>query len=179
MDHKAKNLTLLFFVGYLLLMASLIYFAIHYKKDADLDKITHKQNEVAATFSEEFKAHEEKVKQKKIEEANKWKPSKSFIVTAISISSVLDIVVILLWVWHENKKQKGDATSSRKKWTNQKWFWNVVALGIIQPKNNRMVINWKNLLLFLIVMYFLKTLLFKYLEERSSAGPSMLVSILN
>lgn len=165
MQYKAKNLPVLFFIVYLFLMASLIYFALNFKIGSEPAKITqNKQNDVAASFSKELTAHEEKIKQKEIVQAHKWKPSKSFIITAISIASVLDIIIILLWARHENKKRQGAASLSRKRWTDQKWFWNVVALGIVQPKNNRIVINWKNLILFLIIMYILKTFLFKYFE---------------
>jgi hypothetical protein len=163
---KTKNLTFIFFLFYLVLMASLIFFAInHNTKDSESTKLTTKpQSEVTETFSKELKAHEEKVKQKEIERANRWKPSKTFVIVAISISSVLDIIIILLWARHENKKREGNPVTPSKRWTNQKWFWNVVALGIVQPKNNKLVISWVNLVVFLVAMYFLKTLFFSYID---------------
>jgi hypothetical protein len=163
---KTKNLTFLFFLIYLVLMVSLIFFAMnHNNKDSDSTKLTTKpQIEVSDTFSKELKAHEEKVKQKEIERANRWKPSKTFVIVAISISSFLDIIIILLWAKHENKKREGNPVTPSKRWTNQKWFWNVVALGIVQPKNNKLVISWVNLVVFLVAMYFLKNLFFSYLD---------------
>ncbi|OLS36904.1 hypothetical protein [Bacillus sp. MRMR6] len=101
-----------------------------------------------------MKKYEEKKVQKELINKDKWKPSNAFIITAISIASVLDVVIILFWAWSSNRKE----TENRglNKWTEKKWFWNLVAMGIIQPENGRPVLKWKNLILLIALMVALK-----------------------
>jgi hypothetical protein len=161
--HSKYNFTLLFFAGYLLLMSSLIFCAVSYEGGK---KSSNSKNEVSAAFSTEMKKYEEKKVQKEIINKDKWKPSNAFIITAISIASVLDVVIILIWAWSSNRKE----TENRglDKWTEKKWFWNLVALGIIQPENGRLVLKWKNLILFIALMVALKFYILKKLETRES-----------
>lgn len=181
LKSRIKSLPMAFFFIYLILMGSLIYFAMTNQNAENMktnskqtEVTTQKQEEISETFSKEMKLYEKKKKQKEIEQAGKWKPSKTFVIIAISLSSVLDIVIILIWAKHENRKREGALPSNRKKWIDQKWFWNIIALGIIQPKNNRLVINWKNVVVFIIFMYLLKTLFLKFLDNKSSSDQSLL-----
>ena len=66
---------------------------------------------------------------------------------------------------HTEKKNEEKARSSRswkhsipvkKRWTDSKWFWHIIALGIVQPKNGRIVVNWRNLLAAFVLLTVLK-----------------------
>jgi hypothetical protein len=162
--HSKYTFTLLFFAGYLLLMSSLIFFAVSYEGGK---KSSNSRNEVASAFNMEMKKYEEKKVQKEIKNKDKWKPSNAFIITSITIASVLDVVIILIWAWHSNRRE----TENRglNKWAEKKWFWNLVAMGIIQPENGRLVLKWKNLILFIALMVALKFYISKKLESRESA----------
>jgi hypothetical protein len=89
------------------------------------------------------------------------------VLTAISLSSVLDILIIVIWARHENKKRErdGKGSSSRFKWTEKKWFWSIIAFGITQPNNGRLSINWKNLIIFMVLMSIFKYCLSKRIGE--------------
>lgn len=157
-----------FFLLYFVLMASLIFAAVSVPINSN-ENVPSVKPELSNSFKEEMRIHEEKVRQKEIENAGKWEPSKQFVITAIVLASISDIVIILLWARHENKKREG-SVQTRNRLTDSKWFWNIVAMGIVQPKNNRIVINWKNLIIFVIVMYLLKKVLFeKWWSEDSSS----------
>jgi hypothetical protein len=153
-----------FILIYSFLLGSLIYFSTSKQTSPSNDSATTKTSEVSHTFSKEFKIYEEKKLQKELESKGKWKPSKSFLIISISIASVLDIVIIVLWAKHENKKRESKDSRDQRRWTDKKWFWNIVAMGIVQPKNNRIVMNWRNFILFLLSMYLLKVLLFRLLD---------------
>ncbi|MFD2444691.1 hypothetical protein ACFSO7_12015 [Bacillus sp. CGMCC 1.16607] len=162
MNLRFKSPVLGFFVLYVILIVSLIFFALSYQgnKSESITEVKEKKSEVSTTFQKELDSYEEKKLEKEKEREGKWRPSKRFMIIAISAASVLDVVIIILWARHENKKRE-NKPSTKKTWTDKKWFWNIVAFGIVQPKNNRIVMNWKNFIIFIICMYLLKTILFK------------------
>jgi hypothetical protein len=157
--HSPRRKVIGFFLVYAILMASLILGVTTVKKDkATKDTLEPPKSEVSQTFQMEMKKYEEKKQEKERKNADRWKPSKRFVATAIAIASVLDVVIILIWARFENKKRAGQSTAitAKRRWTDQKWFWNVVALGIVQPKNNKIVVNWLNFIVVIVVLYFLK-----------------------
>lgn len=156
-----KNKVFAFFLIYFFLLASLIGGSIVFEPSKSNKNTTQSDNEVASIFKEELAKQEEKVQIKKEEfdKSGRWKPSKQFVITAIIIASILDIVVVLIWAWHENKKKANQSmdTNGKKKVTESKWFWYIIGLGIIVPKNNRLTVSWINLAVVIILMYFLKS----------------------
>jgi hypothetical protein len=143
-----------FFVVYFLLMASLIGGVIYGKQQP-------KENnkavvEVGKSFKEELQGYEKKKELREAEISDRWRPSNRFVMIALTASSVLDIIIVLLWARHENKKREGGTGYDKPRLTDRKWFWNIVVMGIVQPKNNRIKVNWRNLILFMIAMYILK-----------------------
>lgn len=156
-----KKMIIYFFAGYAFLMISLIYFALH----VDIQKIEEaNKHEILDTFSEELKKAQDKSEQRAAENEGKWQPSNQFIMTAMIGASILDIVIILLWARYENKKRAGGTVNPRRI-TNQKWFWNLIALGIVQPKDGRIVLNWKNFVGVILFMIFLKFWISDRLQE--------------
>jgi hypothetical protein len=149
----SKIMTLYFFAGYAFLMISLIYFALN----VDLKKVEQaNDHKISETFSKEIHKAAEKSAQRAAKNEGKWQPSNQFIMTAMIVASILDIIIILLWARYENKKREGGVVNPRRI-TNQKWFWNLIALGIVQPRDGRIVLNWKNLIgviLFMIIIKF-------------------------
>lgn len=70
-------------------------------------------------------------------------------------ASVSDVAIILIWARHVNRKKEG-REDTKIGLTDRKWFWNIVALGIVQPKDSKLVLNWRNLILAVAAMYILK-----------------------
>jgi hypothetical protein len=167
--NTTKKQVIGFFLLYALLMFSIIFGVTATPSKTKVDQPPVK-SEVAKTFNEELVKYEEKQKEKAIKEAGKWKPSKQFVATAMIIATVLDIVIILVWAYLQNKKRDSAATESRQRLTDKKWFWNVVAMGIVQPKGRKLVVNWKNLVLFIVVMYFLKKIFIDALFNEQRAA---------
>ncbi|MBY0123033.1 hypothetical protein [Bacillus sp. S/N-304-OC-R1] len=153
----------IFFLIYSSLMVSLIFFATHFSQTNKQDTYI-KTNEVSETFSKELNRYKDEKKLKETNgEHNRWKPSKSFAITAIGISSVLDIIIILLWAKHENNKKRAgqDTPNQRRKWTDSPKFWKFISIGMLQMKNERIHIHWINTILIVIVMILLKLVLTK------------------
>lgn len=152
----------IFFLIYFCLMVSLVFFAMNYSQMNKQDTYK-KTNEVSQAFSKELDRYEEEKKLKETNgESKRWKPSRSFVITAIGISSVLDIIIILLWAKHENKKRAGLNVRNRKrKWTNSPRFWKLISMGMLQMKNERIHIYWINTIIVAIVMILLKYTLTK------------------
>ncbi|MFT4415864.1 hypothetical protein ACLM5H_18555 [Fredinandcohnia humi] len=119
-----------------------------------------KQSEVTQSFDEALKADQERVEKKKADEdPNKWKPSPAFVLIAISIGAIADIVIVILWARHENKKraQENKANLPRKKrMTDSNVFWWVIGLGIVRKRNDRLIIDWKYVAVYLILGLLLK-----------------------
>lgn len=147
----------LFFIVYACLMGSLIFFAVTYNQ-SNSKKIEVGTNEITLTFSKELQKYEEEKKQKEMIQTNKWKPSRTFVITAIGISSVLDVLIILLWARHENKKREAanHTPLSSKKWVNSPKFWTLLSMGMLQIKHDRISIHWRNTILVVIMMLILK-----------------------
>jgi hypothetical protein len=164
-QQSQKKLVITFFIGFIALMSSLIYFSTTVELGSDE---RNNSSIVSKTFSEELKIAEEKSIQRKAENEGKWKPSNQFVMTAMIIASILDIVIILLWARHENKKRKGTGEISTHHWTNKKWFWNLVSMGIVGPVNGKIVLNKKNLVIVIILLIALKFALSKKLESAFS-----------
>jgi hypothetical protein len=171
MDHSRKKI-IGFFSLYAILMVSLIMsIMLSIDNSKSKSKTIEKTQKISAAFQEEVNKHEVQRKQR-IEErknSNHWQPSKEFAMIAVVSASILDIIIILLWARHENRKREVRKDVDRK-WTDRKWFWNIIAMGIVQPKNNRIVLNWRNLFLFIIIMYILKTFLFNHIWEEAHAN---------
>ncbi|MFD1738013.1 hypothetical protein ACFSCX_15865 [Bacillus salitolerans] len=161
---KMSN-TVKFFLLYFFLIISLVVSAVLWSKDYSHTPIeqTHTE-EMKALFSDAMAKYELKQEEKRKENEGKWTVSNEFAVTAVTLGAIFDIVFILLWARYENKKREGEV-QPKKRWTDSKWFWNIVAFGVVQPKNNRLVINWKNFILFVIMMYVLKLAIFRMIEQ--------------
>jgi hypothetical protein len=55
--------------------------------------------------------------------------------------AILDIVIVILWTIKDNQKLEGREITSKRRWRDTKIFWNIVALGVVQPKDNKYSIN--------------------------------------
>ena len=161
--YKRRKSIIIFFSAYALLLGSLIFFAAQYRGGEKPKKQT---NEISQVFNTEMKKYEEEKVQKEIASADKWKPSNQFVITAISAASVLDVVIILIWAYFRNKQPDPNRKS---RWTDSKWFWNLIAMGIVQPINGRLKIKWRNLILVIGMLILLKLFLAKKLESKDSA----------
>lgn len=167
--NKLKNSKhiISFFGAYFLLMISLIFFAVSYDGGG---KASNRSNEVTSTFNKEMKLYEDRQVQKEFASADtkdRWKPSNQFIISALTLASVLDVVIILIWA-----KKRNIGTSQKytgKRLTDHKWFWNLIAMGIVQPEQGKMVLKWRNMLLFIILMAALKYFISRKLDCRESA----------
>jgi hypothetical protein len=148
----------LFFIIYFALLSSLIFAATALKPSLQKEQPT----EIASAFSKEIQIQEEKEEKKAAENEGKWQPSKTFIITAISIGSVLDVIIAILCARHENKKNQESQSFNPNKWTSKKWFG---SMGIVEPKNGKLTISWKNLILTILFLVLLKFWLFEKLES--------------
>lgn len=112
--------------------------------------------EIQESFKKEMNVYETRKVKREAELSERWRPSDRFVIIALTASSILDIVIVLLWARHENRKREGKPQTVKPRLTDHKWFWNIVTMGIVQPKNNKLVISWRNLVLVIIAMYFVK-----------------------
>ncbi|WP_417898838.1 hypothetical protein ABN702_22675 [Bacillus haimaensis] len=142
---SSKHLPLLFFSGYALIILAVIYFA------STANIIIEGNSE---KFTETFQVNMEETK--KIQEekvANRkplWDIPDHIAATAMVLASILDIVIILLWARNENKKREAEEAGIipiKKRWTDSKWFCSIIAMGVVQPREGRIRINWRNMLL--------------------------------
>lgn len=138
---KSNNLTLLFFAGYLLFMCSIIASAMFIDSPKINESITSEK--VNPTFKEALETYEKQQEEKR-QNKRKWKVSNEFVMTAVTIGAVLDIIIIIVWAKTQNRKLKESKDLKKGKWLYSKLFWNIVALGVIQPKDNKVVMNWYN-----------------------------------
>lgn len=153
--------SIIFFLLYAFLLSSLIFYAMNFS-NTNSQKNYVKTNEVSSTFSQELKLYEEKKQKEMKQDSQKWKPSRAFVITAIGISSVLDIIIILLWARHENKKRAVDSTNVHgKKWSNSPRFWKLVSMGMLEMSNGKINVNWKNTITFFVLILLLKFVLTK------------------
>ncbi|RBP93087.1 hypothetical protein DFO70_106218 [Cytobacillus firmus] len=102
---------------------------------------------------------------KEAENEGNWQPSNTFVITAISICSCLDIIVVLLWARHENKKKQQGHFSNPNRLTNKRWFWYLVSMGIVLPRDGKLTFSLKNFILTVTFLVLLKFWLFDQLES--------------
>lgn len=153
---SSKHLPLLFFGGYALIILAVIYFA-------STANITIEGN--TEKFTDTFQVNMEETKKIQEEKAATRKPlwdvPDHIAATAMVLASILDIVIILLWARNENKKREAEEAGIipiKKRWTDSKWFWNIIAMGVVQPKEGRIRINWRNMLLAMAMLTGVKFL---------------------
>jgi competence protein ComGC len=146
-----------FFILYFLLMVSIIA-GVTTSNSAKQKKEVHSHSvlDIGESFKKEMSVYEIRKAQREAELSDRWRPSEWFVIIALTASSILDIVIVLLWARHENRKREGKPQTVKPRLTDRRWFWNIMAMGIDQPKNNKLVINWRNLVLVIIAMYFVK-----------------------
>ena len=153
-------MTVWFFTGYVLLMVSLISTAVF----VDFDKTTLpiKYIDSNTTFKEELMKHERKVEETKNKEPKQllFNVSDEFAIIAVTGGAILDIVIVILWARKENQRLEGKEIPSKKRWRDTKIFWNIVAMGVVQPKNNKYSINWFNMIGVTILLHVLFYILF-------------------
>lgn len=154
--NRSSNQALMFFIIYIALLGSLIFAAVSFTPTFQQEQ----PSEISSAFIQ--KHNQEK---KAAENEGKWQPSNTFVITAISIGSCLDIIVVLLWARHENKKTKQGEFPNPDRLTNKKWFWYLVSMGIVLPKDGKLIFSLKNFILTVIFLVLLKFLLFDQLES--------------
>lgn len=157
---QSTKMTIWFFIGYFLLMVSLISSVAF----VDLDKTTSpiKNIDSTSTFKEELMKHEREVEEKKKKEPKQslFNVSDEFVITAVTAGAILDIVIVVLWVRKGNQKLEGKEIPSKKRWRDTKIFWNIVTMGVVQLKNNKYSINWFNLIGVTILLHVLFYILY-------------------
>ncbi|WP_264740255.1 hypothetical protein [Cytobacillus firmus] len=151
----------MFFIIYFALLCSLIFAAVTLKPSFKQEQ----PSEISSAFSEELQIQKHQQEKKAAENEGKWKPSNTFVITAISIGSCLDIIAVLLWARHENKKKQQGPFSNLNRLTNKKWFWYLVSMGIVLPKDGKLTFSLKNFILTVIFLVLLKFWLFDQLES--------------
>lgn len=158
--RKSTKMTIWFFTGYVLMMVSLISTVAF----VDFDKTTSpiKISESNTTFKDELIKHERKVEEKKNKEPKQilFTVSDEFAIIAVSIGAILDIVIVILWARKENQKLEGREITSKRRWRDTKIFWNIVAMGVVQPTNNKYSINRINMISVSILLHVLFYILF-------------------
>ncbi|MEH7238346.1 hypothetical protein [Bacillus sp. JJ1562] len=119
-----------------------------------------KQKVDTQSFEEALKADNERVEKKKeVQNDNRWKPSPTFVLVAISIGAIVDIVIVILWARHENKKrkfEKNEILINKKRITDYNIFWWIIGLGIVQKKNDKLVIYWRYVMAYIVIGFLLK-----------------------
>lgn len=89
----------------------------------------------------------------------------AYYLIAIFIASIIDFVIVMLWVNHENKKrEQGENDNNRTSIMKSKWFWWVVGLGVVKQKNDRLRFDWKVCILYLALLTGLKLYLMESTE---------------
>ncbi|MFE7060682.1 hypothetical protein ACFVAD_00855 [Sutcliffiella sp. NPDC057660] len=153
---SSKHLPLLFFGGYALIILAVIYFA-------STTNITIEGN--TEKFTDTFQVNIEETKKIQKEKAATRKPlwdiPNHIAATAMILASILDIVIILLWARNENKKREAEEAGIipvKKRWTDSTWFWNIIAMGVVQPKEGRIRIKWRNMILAIALLTGVKFL---------------------
>ncbi|MCM3411195.1 hypothetical protein [Metabacillus litoralis] len=158
------NKTALFFIVYALLMVGLIFMAVNMPKSTispiteSLISTTEEENSL-----EKFKQEFNEKKSESTESSKVEYPAYYWI--AIFIASIIDFVIVMLWVNHENKKrEQGENDNNRTSIMKSKWFWWVVGLGVVKQKNDRLRFDWKVCILYLALLTGLKLYLMESTE---------------
>ena len=151
--RKSTRMTIWFFTGYILLMLSLISSVafIDFNKATSPIKITEH-----TIKQEEIKVEEIKNKEPK---QLLFNVSDEFAIIAITVAAIVDIFIVILWARKENQKLEGKDVPRKKRWRDTKLFWNIVAMGVIQPKNKKFSINWINMITVTVLLHVLLYLL--------------------
>ncbi|MFD1780716.1 hypothetical protein ACFSFW_18790 [Fredinandcohnia salidurans] len=122
--------------------------------------IDSEKKEVTQSFEDALKADKERVEKDKADESkNRWNPSPTFVLVAISIGAIADIVIVILWARHENKKRLIEEKNShlqKKRITDNSIFWWIIGLGIVQKKNEKLVIDWRYVVAYIVLGFLLK-----------------------
>lgn len=159
MDRSTKT-TIWFFTIYVVLMASLISAVVF----VDFDQLTSsiKQNsESDWTFQKERVMYERSAGDNRHQESKPllFNVSDEAAIIAVTAGAILDIVIVILWARRENKKIERNEVPRKKRWRDTKLFWNIVAMGVIQPKDGKYAVNWFNMIgvtiLVHVLLYFL------------------------
>ena len=118
--------------------------------------------ESGTAFKEEWLKHERTVAAPANKEPTQllFKVSDEFAIMAVTAGAILDIVIVILWARKENQKAERHEILGKKRWRDTKIFWNIVAMGVVQPKNNKYSINWFNLIGVTILLHVLFYILF-------------------
>lgn len=153
-------MTIWFFTGYFLLMISLICIVLFVNSDKTTSPI--KNIESNTTFKEELMKHEPKVEENKNKEPKQllFNVSQEFVIIAVTVGAILDIIIVIIWARKENQKLERKEIPSKKRWRDTKIFWNIVTFGMIQLKNNKYSINWLNMIGVTILLHVLFFILF-------------------
>lgn len=147
-----------FALAYLVFISLAIGIGVYYStfdvpKDPMIERA--KQSDASRSFEEAVKKDEERVKGlKAAKDPNKWEPSPTFVMTAVSLGAIADIMIVILWARHENKKralEAGESGTRTKRITDSNVFWWVIGLGIVRRKNERLVIDWKYVVAYIAV----------------------------
>ncbi|MEZ0482200.1 hypothetical protein [Planococcus sp. SSTMD024] len=157
---KSIKMTVWFFTAYVLLTASLISIVVFIDFDQSASPI--KNIDSNSTFKEELMKYERKVEADANKEASppSFRVSDEFAIAAVTGGALLDIIIVVLWARKENQKMEGKDIHSKKRWRDTKLFWNIVAMGVVQPKNNKYAINWFNMIGITILLHVLFYILF-------------------
>lgn len=142
---------------YVTVMISLIFSGIFVsKQDIDIDIDIPKPYQIEKVEQEVVVEEAKPIETN--EESERWEPSKPFLIAAISIASVLDLLIILLWVKYDKKKRMlaEQGIVQKKSITDSKWFLWVVGLGILKKENDRLVVNWKLFISYFIILIAVK-----------------------
>ncbi|MBE4907595.1 hypothetical protein IMZ08_05895 [Bacillus luteolus] len=151
---------ILFTLGYCLFIVLAAGIGFYYSSESTQEDKLTRQNEVKQAFNEALKAEEERIEKKKeSEDSDKWTPSPGFMLTAISIGAIADIVIVILWARHENRKRELEAGTNltrKKRLTDSNLFWWVIGLGIVRKRNDKLIVDWKYVVGYLILGLLLK-----------------------
>jgi hypothetical protein len=159
--NRSSKQAFTFFIIYFALLGSLLFAAVSFKPSFQKEQPA----EISSAFSKELQIQKHNQEKKAAENEGKWQPSNTFVITAISIGSCLDIIVVILWTRHENKKKQQGQFSNPDRLTNKKWFWYLVSMGIVLPKDGKLIFGLKNFILTVIFLVLLKFWLFDQLES--------------
>ncbi|MCM3090566.1 MULTISPECIES: hypothetical protein [unclassified Cytobacillus] len=159
--NRSSKQALLFFFIYSALLGSLIFAAATFKPSFQEEQPT----EISFTFSKELQIQKHNQEKKAAKNEGKWKPTKTFVITAISIASCLDIIIVLLWARHENKQKQQGQLSNPDRLTNKKWFWYLVSMGIVLPRDGRLTFSLRNFILTAALLVLLKFWMLARLES--------------
>ncbi|KAA0544638.1 hypothetical protein FZW96_19715 [Bacillus sp. BGMRC 2118] len=153
------------YLGFICLTIGIgVYYAtFDVPKDPMIEKA--KQSEVSASFEEALKKDEERVREiRETKDPNKWEPSPTFVITAVSLGAIADIIIVILWARHENRKRALEAdqnTKRKKSITDSNLFWWIIGMGIVRRKHEKLIVDWKYVALYIILGILLKVWLSK------------------